>query len=69
MRKLFVLFIVLFSVLLAGCEHFNQMTQHEKNVVIGTAVGALVIGAVVASDDGGNNHGHNCGHGHGHDCR
>ena len=63
MRKLFVLF----TVLLVGCAHFDQMTQHEKNVVIGSTIAALVIGAAV-SDDGGNNyHGHNCGHPH-HDC-
>lgn len=56
-------FFVLFTVLLAGCAHFEQMTQHEKNVVIGSTIAALVIGAAI-NDDGGNSHHHNCRHPH-----
>jgi hypothetical protein len=48
--------------LLAGCAHWEQMTQHEKNVVVGTALAGLVIGAVV-NDDDNDRHDH-CVHPH-----
>lgn len=59
MKKL-ILLAVFF---LPGCAHWDAMTQHEKNVVIGATVAGLVIGAVV-NDGGDNGHHHDCGHKH-----
>lgn len=63
MNKLILVSILL---LLSGCAHFDAMTQHEKNVVIGSTVAGLVIGALV-TDGGDNGHHHDCGHKH-RDC-
>lgn len=59
--------ILVSSLLLSGCAHFDAMTQHEKNVVIGSTVAGLIIGAVV-NDGGSNKHHHDCGHKKHHDC-